>query len=820
MITKLQSTTLAAVFAAAAVAAGLALSLVPNVELVTLVVFCAGCVLGWSGGLWVGGVGMVLYVFANSALRGFSVSPLPLLAAQAAGMGLAGMGGAWWRRLWLSRGKPNRVVMWWLPVFGALLTLVYQILLNGVSTWLFSGGDGAGWAFFLSGMGFGMVQVVSNAVVFAVVGPSAVLMLRKLARQYGWWLAASSLWVLFAAAPDAAVAQIAVAPDSSKTNPPPTTTAGTSQPDSTAGTPHPDSTAAPDDSTAAVRNVRRREQPKVNAYPAVMYKNLGESKAGERSVPSYLAAAPLGASQSVGLVHSEDVYEMPERWGLGWGRTQFVYDGVPASGPVYAFAEPPHLSMEWLGNWYERWHAAGTQVWLAGPPDVIERPLSQFTLTTGSYGRRTAQFAIFRNLGSVNLGATLADFSRDRDFNTEDVDSGRFQVRLSSAGSSKWSVDFADGRRKVVSEANTEYAQNSRRLQGSWGFTGGTAVGRLSGQLRRDAAKMGGQGEIRFDGFTLQTEVLLPSALRVTGRFHGDRRRGGLSEQQSFYGGDLGFDYTASLGSTQIGAHAEFGHQNPVGATVSGQLSVYQPGRRFSWRGSLARESGIPPMVDFMDRPGPEVGLPDYLALLEANQEPEVVHAARGEVVWSPAKKHRLALGGWAARQENYRIASNPLWSTPLSPYAPLDASDQEVTVIGGYAEVLLGLPWHLSAFGAGRIHNRDRADIPYLPQWDCRGYLEWRRNLFKDSLDLSLQFGGKLWGDRLNPSEQEILLSGAAFFTAEARVDNGTLFLTFNNLASNAPASDFRLTEAGNLDPMAIPPQTWRVGLTLHLVD
>ena len=77
---NLESTALTAAGIAAAVVAGLSLSLVPNVELVTLVVFSTGVLLGPRRGTLVGAAGMVLYVLANSALRGFPPSPLPVLS--------------------------------------------------------------------------------------------------------------------------------------------------------------------------------------------------------------------------------------------------------------------------------------------------------------------------------------------------------------------------------------------------------------------------------------------------------------------------------------------------------------------------------------------------------------------------------------------------------------------------------------------------------------------------------------------------------------------------------------------------------------------
>ena len=91
-MTEVERLALSAAFLAAVVVAGLTLSYIPHVELVTLVVFSAGVLLGSRRGAYVGALGMPLYVFANSALKGFAPSPLPILLAQAVGMAIPGPG--------------------------------------------------------------------------------------------------------------------------------------------------------------------------------------------------------------------------------------------------------------------------------------------------------------------------------------------------------------------------------------------------------------------------------------------------------------------------------------------------------------------------------------------------------------------------------------------------------------------------------------------------------------------------------------------------------------------------------------------------------
>ncbi len=186
-MTDIERLALVTAFLAAVVVAGLALSYLPHVELVTLVVFSAGVLLGSGRGAVVGLVGMPLYTFANSALKGFPPSPLPLLAAQALGMALPGLAGGLWRRWWLAPGAPRRNAFLVLPLLGALLAALYQTVTNAAFAWFMSPESTTRWAVFASGMAFGVLDVVLDGVVFAVAAPAAASILRRMARRRGWW---------------------------------------------------------------------------------------------------------------------------------------------------------------------------------------------------------------------------------------------------------------------------------------------------------------------------------------------------------------------------------------------------------------------------------------------------------------------------------------------------------------------------------------------------------------------------------------------------------------------------------------------------------
>lgn len=147
---------------ACAVVAGHALAALPNVELVTLIVTLAGAHLGRSGGLGVATATVVYFNYLNPL--GPAV-PL-VVAAQGAGWCLAALVGA-------SAGLGDRSP-WHLAAAGAGLTLVFDVLTNLAYAAVF--GDGVSVAAAVVALGGGApfmaAHMVSNAVAFAVLGPS------------------------------------------------------------------------------------------------------------------------------------------------------------------------------------------------------------------------------------------------------------------------------------------------------------------------------------------------------------------------------------------------------------------------------------------------------------------------------------------------------------------------------------------------------------------------------------------------------------------------------------------------------------------------
>ncbi len=169
-----------AIFVALAAALGFLLLSVPNVELVTFTVFASGVVLGrWRGAL-VGALAMAIYSAANPYGSGLGVPTM--FAAQLAASAFAGAMGGVAAPLWRARGGgavPG------LPLvaggIGFALTVVYQAgVIFGLAVMSPEFRTGAV-AVLLSNAFFSAVHLVSNTIVFAVLAPTVLPRVVRLA---------------------------------------------------------------------------------------------------------------------------------------------------------------------------------------------------------------------------------------------------------------------------------------------------------------------------------------------------------------------------------------------------------------------------------------------------------------------------------------------------------------------------------------------------------------------------------------------------------------------------------------------------------------
>lgn len=156
-----------AVLIALAVAVGILLAPIPNVEGISAVSFFAGLLTGWKRGALVGATAMALL----SLLNPLGPAPPPVALAQVAGMGAIGAAGRVARLAGTRRVRLEVLAM----VSGALVTFAYDALTNyGVAVAMGKWRDP--WVVLLAGVPLGAVHLVSNTMVFAAV---AALVVRK-----------------------------------------------------------------------------------------------------------------------------------------------------------------------------------------------------------------------------------------------------------------------------------------------------------------------------------------------------------------------------------------------------------------------------------------------------------------------------------------------------------------------------------------------------------------------------------------------------------------------------------------------------------------
>lgn len=155
-------------FTALAVGSGFALLLIPNVELVTAVVFVSGVSLGPGWGLTVGLLSE--FVFSTANPLGSGLVFLPLLVSQLIGMGLVGLAGGLFRSVFQSRNwSLPKVIL--IGATGAILTFLFDTLttLSYPVAMGFEFRQTA--AIYVAGMAFTVLHQVSNAVIFATALP-------------------------------------------------------------------------------------------------------------------------------------------------------------------------------------------------------------------------------------------------------------------------------------------------------------------------------------------------------------------------------------------------------------------------------------------------------------------------------------------------------------------------------------------------------------------------------------------------------------------------------------------------------------------------
>ncbi len=165
---------LSALMTAIVFVAGQSLAGIPNVELVTFLVFVAGYLLGPVGGAVVGAAGMG----AHSLFNVMGVVVPPVWLAQVFCYALVGVAGAVaGPRLARVEAAPLAAIL--AALTGTVLVLFYQIAVNAVAYLTFATGVSLR-VYVFGGIAFAAVHIVWNAALFLAAVPPT---LRVLSRQ-------------------------------------------------------------------------------------------------------------------------------------------------------------------------------------------------------------------------------------------------------------------------------------------------------------------------------------------------------------------------------------------------------------------------------------------------------------------------------------------------------------------------------------------------------------------------------------------------------------------------------------------------------------
>jgi len=158
MKSRIKNLSYSAILVALGVGLGYVLAFIPNVELVSFTAVLAGFMLGMKWGIIDGALMFGLYSF----LSPYGMAPPPLLVAQIIGGGFLGFLGATF-----SKGLQK-------PVYAAFVgfigTLFFDIITNASGFFAFPTRQ-TFIAYIIAGLGFTVIHLISNTVLFVVLFP-------------------------------------------------------------------------------------------------------------------------------------------------------------------------------------------------------------------------------------------------------------------------------------------------------------------------------------------------------------------------------------------------------------------------------------------------------------------------------------------------------------------------------------------------------------------------------------------------------------------------------------------------------------------------
>jgi hypothetical protein len=161
----------ASIFSALAIGLGFSLLMIPNIEMITVIVFLAGLTLGKKWGIIVGGTSEMIFSSLNPFGSGLMFPPL--LVSQVISMLLIGLAGGLLRPLFYKKVYSKKMIIL-LSIFGFILTFVFDSL-TSLSYPISMGFDFAQtFGIYIAGIGFTLIHQISNAIIFPIVVPKVV----------------------------------------------------------------------------------------------------------------------------------------------------------------------------------------------------------------------------------------------------------------------------------------------------------------------------------------------------------------------------------------------------------------------------------------------------------------------------------------------------------------------------------------------------------------------------------------------------------------------------------------------------------------------
>jgi uncharacterized membrane protein len=166
----------ASIFAALAIGAGFSLLMIPNIELITVIIFTAGLYLGPAWGLLVGGTAEMVFSGMNPLGSGLSFPPL--FFAQIIGMSGVGFVGGLLRKVFMHKEYSVKKIIA-VGVVGLILTFMFDSLTT-LSYPLSAGFDFSRTiGLYISGIGFTLIHQFANGFIFAIGVPRITKLLVK-----------------------------------------------------------------------------------------------------------------------------------------------------------------------------------------------------------------------------------------------------------------------------------------------------------------------------------------------------------------------------------------------------------------------------------------------------------------------------------------------------------------------------------------------------------------------------------------------------------------------------------------------------------------